>query len=130
MNEKRIVEVKGAAPADLPLSRGVAYGSLLFVSGTVATDLQTGQPLFGTVEQETEQVLKNIEKVLQAAGSGLEHVLKTTVFLTRKQDFAKMNEVYRRYFPARPPARSTVVVELAADYQVEIEAVAYIPGNG
>ncbi len=126
MLQKRVIQVEQTASRNLPLSEGITFGSLVFVSGTVSYDMDTGEPLFGTVEQETEQVIKNIQRVLQAAGSDLECVLKTTVFLTNRTYFDSMNAVYRKYFETKAPARSTLIVDLAADFKVEIEAVAYI----
>jgi len=128
MNRKKlIIKIKQNDTPALPLSLAVQYGSLIFLSGTVSTDLETGEPLLGTVEFETERIIKNIETILEAAGSSLDCVLKTQVFLTDISYFQKMNEVYRIYFPQDQPARSTVGIKLAGDYKLEIEAVAYVP---
>jgi len=126
MEKKKIIKVTGAAPETVPLSPGVSFGPLLFISGQVSKDLKTGNPRPGTIEEETEQVLANIEAILQEAGSSPQHVIKTTVFLRNIEEFPKMNEVYRRHFPGESPARSTVGVTLAGNYKVEIEAVAYV----
>lgn len=126
MEKKKIVKVAGAAPETAPLSPGVSFGPLLFISGQVSKDLKTGNPRPGTIEEETEQVLGNIETILKEAGSSPQHVIKTTVFLRNIEEFQKMNEVYRRHFPGESPARSTVGVTLAGNYKVEIEAVAYV----
>ena len=110
-----------------PLSRAVCYGSLVFVSGTVSEDIETRKPLLGTIESETEQIIKNIEVILKAVGSNLDCVLKTQVFLSDTKYFQQMNDVYRKFFPHDPPARSTIGIKLAGDYKLEIEAVAFIP---
>jgi 2-iminobutanoate/2-iminopropanoate deaminase len=127
MEKKKIIKIREAVPETAPLSPGVSFRSLLFISGQVSKDLKTGNPKLGTIEEETEQVLSNIEAVLKEAGTSSEHVLKTTVFLRDIKDFPKMNEVYRRHFREESPARSTVGVALAGDYKVEVEAVAYVP---
>jgi 2-iminobutanoate/2-iminopropanoate deaminase len=126
-NEKQVISVKGADAPASPLSPAISYGNLIFVSGTVSMDLVTRKPLPGTIEEETEQVIKNIETLLKQAGSSLDCVLKVTVFLPDIKDFAKMNGVYRKYFPNMPPARSTVGIQLAGPSKVEIEAIAYKP---
>lgn len=127
MEKKKIIKVRGAAPETVPLSPGVSFRPFLFISGQVSKDLKTGNPRLGTIEEETEQVLSNIEAILKEAGSSPKYVLKTTVFLRDMKDFPKMNEVYKRHFPEESPARSTVGVALVGDYKVEIEAVAFVP---
>ncbi len=126
MSEKRIVQVSGSAHSNLPLSQATILGSLVFVSGTVAIDLETGNPLIGSIQEETEQVLRNISRILESAGSSLSCVLKTTVFLTDVGYFEPMNQVYRKYFGDAAPARSALIVSLAGSFKVEIEAIAYI----
>ncbi|MBW8003068.1 MAG: RidA family protein [Planctomycetes bacterium] len=126
--EREVVIPKNAAPLNVPLSPAVRYGNLLFVSGQVSTDVEQSKPIVGTIEEETEQALKNLSDLLKGAGSSLECVLKVRVFLRDMKDYSKMNEVYGRYFPKDPPARSTLGnIALAAQYKVEIEAVAFIP---
>ena len=125
--KKRIVRLNENEKIELPLSHAVCYGSLVFVSGNVSLDLQTREPLLGTIEFETERIIKNIETILKSAGSSLDCVLKTQVFLTDIKYFQQMNEVYKKFFPHDPPARSTVGIQLAGDYKVEIEAIAFIP---
>jgi 2-iminobutanoate/2-iminopropanoate deaminase len=127
MEKKKIIKVRSAVAETVPLSPGVLFGRLLFVSGQVSKDLNTGSPRPGAIEEETEQVLKNVEAILEEAGSSSECVLKTTVFLRDIKDFPRMNDVYKKHFPGESPARSTVGVSLAGDYKVEIEAVAYVP---
>ncbi len=114
-----------------PLSQAIRFGDLLFVSGQVAADPESGQPVEGGIREQTERVLENLNAVLEAGGSSLEDVLKTTCFLTDMTDFAAFNEVYSRYFPGRRPARSAIgVAGLAGTYMVEVEAVAGIREAG
>jgi 2-iminobutanoate/2-iminopropanoate deaminase len=112
-----------------PYSPGVIYERLIFVSGQGATDPSTGRMVGPDVESQTEQVLKNIATILEAAGSSLNHVLRCGVFLTDISEFPKMNAVYGRMFGANRPARTTVQVAAlpAPGLRVEIDAVAYIP---
>ena len=99
----------------------------MFASGQIAIDPATGQFAGGTVAEQTERVLKNVAAVLQAAGTSLDKVVKTTVFLADMKDFAEMNEVYTTFFSDAPPARSTVAAAgLPRDARVEIEAVALV----
>jgi 2-iminobutanoate/2-iminopropanoate deaminase len=108
-----------------PYSQAVKAGGFLFMSGQVALDPKTGDLTGADVRQQTERVMENIKGILEAAGSHLHHVVKTTVFLKDMNDFPAMNEVYGRYFSAAPPARSTVqVARLPKDALVEIEVVA------
>ncbi len=122
-----------AAPAAIgPYSQAVrttqapaAPGGLIFTSGQLPIDPATGTFVPGGVAEQTTQVLKNLQAVLEAGGSSLAHVVKTTVFLKDMNDFAAMNTVYASFFPSHPPARSTVeVARLPKDALVEIEAVA------
>jgi 2-iminobutanoate/2-iminopropanoate deaminase len=100
---------------------------MLFVSGQIAIDPASGQILTGDVAQQTERVLKNLRALLEAGGSGMDRVLKTTVFLVDMNEFGAMNEVYARHFPGVKPARSTIEVRrLPKDVKVEIEAIAAI----
>jgi len=99
----------------------------VFCSGQVALDPRTGQFVAGGVAEQTEQVLKNLSAVLEAAGSSLDQVVKTTVFLADMKEFSEMNEVYARFFSEPPPARATVAAAgLPRDARVEIEAVALV----
>ena len=110
-----------------PLSPGIRFGNLVFTSGQVGTDAAGQVP--ADIREQTRNCLDNIQVVLEAAGTNMAHVLKTTVFLTSIQDFAEMNEVYRRAFQGDLPARSTVEVSALArpELKVEIEAVAGLP---
>jgi 2-iminobutanoate/2-iminopropanoate deaminase len=110
-----------------PYSQAVKANGFLFVSGQVALDPKTGEMLSGTIAEQTERTLQNIKGIVEASGSNLGHVVKTTVFLKDMNDFAAMNEVYAKFFTAAPPARSTVqVARLPKDALVEIEVVAVI----
>ncbi|MDX6524718.1 MAG: 2-iminobutanoate/2-iminopropanoate deaminase [Gaiellales bacterium] len=116
------------APAPLggaPYSQAIISGDLVFASGQVPLDPATGALVDGGVSEQTEQVLRNVQFVLEEAGSGLDRVLKTTVFLTDLGSFGAMNEVYARHFTAPYPARSTIEVSaLPAGAAVEIECTA------
>jgi 2-iminobutanoate/2-iminopropanoate deaminase len=122
---KEIIQTEHAPQAIGPYSQAVKANGLIFASGQIPTDPQTGQFVAGGIAEQTEQVLKNLRSVLEAAGSGLEGVVKTTVFLIDMQEFAAMNEVYGRFFKDQPPARATVeAARLPRDARVEIEAIA------
>jgi len=108
-------------------SQGVQWEHLVFTAGQVGTDPATGRPAPGGVREQTRQVLQNVQAILEAAGSGLDNVVKTTCFLADINDFGAFNEVYREFFPTDPPARSTVQVGLVPPWLVEIEAVAVRP---
>jgi 2-iminobutanoate/2-iminopropanoate deaminase len=112
-----------------PYSPAVIYERLLFVSGQGANDPATGKMVGPDIESQTEQVLKNIASILEAAGSGLQHVLRCGVFLTDITEFPKMNAIYARAFGENRPARTTVQVAAlpAPGMRVEIDAVAYVP---
>ncbi len=114
------------APAPIgPYSQAIALGNLLFCSGQIALDPKTNQVVEGGVEEQTQQVLKNIEAVLKANDMNWSHVVKTTIFLTDMSDFVKVNELYARCFSQNPPARSTVAVAgLPKSVKVEIEVLA------
>jgi 2-iminobutanoate/2-iminopropanoate deaminase len=116
------------APAALgPYSQAIKAGGFVYVSGQVAIDPATGEFIGGGIAEQTERVLKNVAAVLAAAGSSLEQIVKTTVFLADMEEFSAMNEVYARFFSAAPPARATVqAARLPKDARVEIEAVALV----
>jgi len=125
MGSKQTVVAEKAPKAIGPYSAAVRFGDLVFTAGQLGMDPQTGELVPGGVEAETRQALNNLKNVLEAAGSSLEHVLKTTVFLRDMNDFAKMNGVYAEYFTENFPARSAVqVAALPKGGAVEIEAVA------
>ncbi len=112
--------------AQVPLSPAVRAGDFVYASGQVPVGAD-GKVVTGGIEAETRQVLENVKAALALAGARMEDVVKTTVWLRDRGDFAAFNEVYRGYFPSEPPARSTVESRLMIDIAVEIEAVAYAP---
>ena len=119
------IATKDAPQAIGPYSQAVKSGGLVFCSGQIALDPASGQVVAGDVAAQTERVLKNLAAVLKAAGSGMNKVVKTTVFLKSMGDFAAMNEVYGKSFQAPFPARSTVeVARLPKDVLVEIDVIA------
>jgi len=108
-----------------PYSQAIRANGFLYLSGQVALDPKTGEMTGADIRQQTERVFENVKGILEAAGSNLHHVVKTTVFLKDMNDFAAMNEVYGKYFTSAPPARSTVQVSrLPKDALVEIEVIA------
>ena len=110
-----------------PYSQAIKVNGLLFVSGQVAIDPKTNESLGGDIVQQTERTLENMKGIVEAAGSKLSHVIKTTVFLKNMNEFAAMNEVYARYFSTAPPARSTVeVARLPKDALIEMELIATV----
>jgi len=124
--KRRQVVMAGKAPKPIgPYSVGIVHGDLVFASGMLGLDPQTMEFVPGGVEAETRQSLNNLKAIVEAAGSSMGKVLKTTVFLRDMADFAKMNAVYGEFFTSEPPARSTVqVAGLPRGGAVEIEAVA------
>jgi 2-iminobutanoate/2-iminopropanoate deaminase len=124
---KNIVQTDNAPKAIGPYSQAVIHNGLVFLSGQIPLDPATGQLIEGDVAKQTERVLENLKAVLEASGSSLGRVLKTTVFLKNMSDFPSMNEVYGRYFAENAPARSTVeAARLPRDVQVEIDAIASV----
>ncbi len=125
MDLKFPVSTTEAPRAIGPYSQGVKAGGFVFVSGQVAIDPVTNQLMEGDIRAQTERVLKNVAAILEAAGSSLDQVVKTTVFLKNMEDFVPMNEVYATFFGSEPPARATVEAsKLPKDMLVEIEAIA------
>jgi len=122
---REVISTKDAPQAIGPYSQAIQANGFVFISGQVAIDPTTQQVISGDVAAQTEQVLKNLTAILNAAGSGLEKVVRSTVFLKNMGDFAAMNQVYGRYFTSEPPARSTVeVARLPKDVLVEIDVIA------
>jgi 2-iminobutanoate/2-iminopropanoate deaminase len=129
MADKSVVRTE-AAPAPFqgaPYSQAIRMGELIFVSGQLALRPGASGLTGATIQEQTEQIFANLRAILEAAGSGLDKLVKTTVFLTDLADFAGMNEVYARHAGDRPPARSTVqVAALPSGALVEIEAIAHL----
>lgn len=125
--QKKVVQTDKAPKAIGPYSQAIRTEAMIYTAGQTGLEPATGELIAGGVEEQTRQVLNNIRSVLEAAGSSLEHVVKTTVFLKDMNDFAKMNSIYAEYFGENPPARSTIAVAaLPKGGLVEIEAVALI----
>ncbi len=122
---REVIATKNAPQAIGPYSQAIKANGFIFISGQICIDPATGQIISGDVAAQTERVLKNLSAVLTVAGSGLDRVVRTTVFLKSMGDFATMNEVYARFFTTAPPARSTVEVgRLPKDVLVEVDAIA------
>ena len=127
MIQHQAIATEAAPSAIGPYSQAIRWGSMIFCSGQVPVDPRSGELVAGSIADQTEQVVANVKAVLEAAGSSLRQVVKTTVFLTSMEQFAAMNEVYARHFPEPFPARSTVAVAgLPRGAMVEIETVAYL----
>jgi 2-iminobutanoate/2-iminopropanoate deaminase len=119
------IQTENAPAAIGPYSQAIKAGGFVFASGQIPIDPQTGQFVAGGIAEQTRQVLQNLGAVLEAAGSSLDLVVKTTVFLADMKEFSGMNEVYATFFSSPPPARATVAAAgLPRDARVEIEAVA------
>ncbi len=122
---KKIIATDAAPKAIGPYSQAVVHNGLAFLSGQIPLDPATGQLIEGGIEEQTVRVIENVKAVLAACGSSLDKVLKTTVFVKDMGEFAKMNEVYTKYFGENPPARSTVeAARLPRDVRVEIDCIA------
>jgi 2-iminobutanoate/2-iminopropanoate deaminase len=124
---KKTISTERAPKAIGPYSQAVVSNGFAFLSGQIPLDPATGKLIEGDVAAQTVRVLENLKTVLEACGSSLGKVVKTTVFLKDMGDFARMNEVYAGYFPDNPPARSTVeAARLPRDVRVEIECIAAV----
>jgi 2-iminobutanoate/2-iminopropanoate deaminase len=125
---REAISTTNAPAAAGPYSQAIVAGDLVFCAGQVPLDPTTGDAVQGTIEEQTERVLKNVGAVLDAAGVGFADVVKTSVFLSDINDFAAMNGVYGGFFPDPPPARTTVgVAALPRGVKVEIEVIARRP---
>lgn len=124
---REIVSTEKAPGAIGPYSQAIKTSGMLFCSGQIPIDPETGEFVSNDIAEQTEQVLKNLSAVLEAGGTTLGNVVKTTVFLADMSDFAAMNEVYGRYFNDNKPARATVqAARLPRDARVEIECIAVV----
>lgn len=125
MAQKRVVATEGAPQAIGPYSQAIVHAGLIYCSGQIPLDPATGRIVDGDIAEQTARVLENLKAVLEEAGSSLDRVLKTTVFLQDISEFSLFNEVYARYFHVNPPARATVeVARLPRDSRIEIECIA------
>ena len=125
--ERKIVVSEKAPKAIGPYSVGVIAGNFVFTAGQIGIDRNTGEIVEGGIQTQTRQALTNVKYILEEAGSNMDQVIKTTVFLKDMNDFAKMNEVYGSFFQVNPPARSAVqIAKLPKDAIVEIEVVAVL----
>ncbi len=123
--QKEIVSTKNAPKAIGPYSQAVRFDNLIFVSGQIPIEPQSGEIVKGNIEEQTKQVLENLKNILEAGGSSLQNVLRTTIFLTNLDHYTTVNETYSQYFEEFPPARSTVQVsKLPKDVHIEIDAIA------
>jgi 2-iminobutanoate/2-iminopropanoate deaminase len=124
---KQIIFTEKAPKAIGPYSQAVKIGHFIFTSGQIAINPNTGSLVTGSIEAETEQVMENLKAVLEEGGASLDSIIKTTIFIKDMNQFSLINEVYGKYFPENPPARSCVeVAKLPKDVNIEIEAVALI----
>ena len=127
MPRKQIISTNRAPAAVGPYSQAVKVGDFIYTAGQIPLEPQTGALVEGGIEAQTRQAMQNLAAVLEAAGSSLTQVVKTTIFVTDINDFATVNQVYGSFFTDRPPARSTVqVAALPLGAKVEIEAVAIL----
>jgi 2-iminobutanoate/2-iminopropanoate deaminase len=124
---KQIIKTDRAPQAIGPYSQAIKARGFVYASGQIPIDPATGQFVAGGITEQTEQVMKNVAAVLEAAGSRLDQIVKTTVFLADMEEFAAMNEVYAKFFASDPPARATVqAAGLPRNARVEIEVVALV----
>jgi len=128
MPEKIIVTSRRAPAPKGPYSQAIIHQGILYVSGQIPLDPHSGEPKRGTIQEETEIVLNNLKAIIEDAGAKMEDVIKITCYLTDIKDFAGFNSVYERFFPDRPPARTTVqVAGLPLGVKVEIDAIIGMP---
>ncbi len=129
MSLKKEVVISDKAPEAIgPYSAGMKLGNMVYTAGQIPVDRVTGKVVEGGISAEARQSLTNLKHVLESAGSGLAHVVKTTCFLADMGEFAEFNAVYAEFFTDNPPARATVAVKtLPLNVRVEVEAIAYIP---
>jgi 2-iminobutanoate/2-iminopropanoate deaminase len=127
MAELKRIQTEKAPHAIGPYSQGIVAGNMLYTAGQIALDPATGELTGGDIAAQTKRVLDNLSAILQAAGSSLDRVVKTTVYLSDMGEFSAMNDVYSTYFSSHKPARSTVqAARLPRDVKVEIDAIAVV----
>jgi len=128
--KKRAVQTDRAPKAIGPYSQAIQAGNMIFLSGQIPLDPKTGEVVLGDIRKQTVRVLENLKGVLESQNLGMEDVVKTTIFLKNLDHFNQVNDVYSAYFSSSPPARSTVeVARLPRNVEIEIEAIALIPGH-
>jgi len=126
---KKIIETANAPAAIGPYSQAVSVDGWVFLSGQIPLDPSTGKIISEDIARQTEQVMNNIKAVVEKVGGTMQHIVKTTIYLKDMDDFAKVNETYKKYFPSEPPARATVQVSrLPKDVSVEIDAIVFVKG--
>ena len=124
---KNIIQTSNAPEPIGPYSQAVSNGNMLFVSGQIPLDPQTGELVTGNIEEETHRVMSNIQAILQSGGTDFSQVVKCSIFVKDLNDFSRINQVYGDYFPQQPPARETVEVNrLPKDVNVEISCIAIV----
>ena len=125
--QKTVISTNNSPAAIGPYSQAIRFNELVFVSGQIPIDPESGKVIKGNIKEQTKQVLENLKNILQAGGSSLPNVLRTTIFLSDMDDYAMVNETYAQYFESSPPARSTIQVSrLPRDVHIEIDAIAYV----
>lgn len=123
--DKIVIQTDKAVKPGGPYSQGIKVGDTFYVAGFVGISPETGKVVEGGIKEQATQVMENIKAVLEAGGSSMSDVVKTTVFLTRMEDFSGMNEVYKAYFPNDPPVRTTVGIKLPLpELLIEIDVIA------
>ena len=122
---KKVISTQKAPAAIGPYSQAIGFGNLLFISGQIPVNPETGETIKGDIEDQTVQIMTNLKAILESAEMGLQDVVKTTIFLRKLEDFDRVNNVYKSYFESNPPARTTVgVSRLPKDVDIEIDAIA------
>ena len=129
MIEKQILHSDDSPQWSDPIAPATAWNGLIFASGELGADPATERPVAPDVASQTRQALRNLNATLQAGGSSLEHVLKVNAYLNDPDDYDEFNRVFAEEFPSLPPARTTIGVHLIGEFAVEIELVAYVPGQ-
>ena len=128
--KKRVIQTDKAPKAIGPYSQAIQAGNMIFLSGQIPLDPRTGEVVLGDIRKQTVRVLENLKGMLESQNLGMEDVVKTTIFLKNMDYFNQVNDVYGTYFSSSPPARSTVeVARLPRNVEIEIEAIALIPGH-
>ncbi len=126
--QKRVISTNNAPGAIGPYSQAIGLNNLLFISGQIPIDPRSGVVVKGGICEQTRQVLENLKGILEAGGAGMQHVVRTTIYLVSMDDYAAVNESYAQYFTDHPPARSTIQVsKLPKEVLIEIDAIAFIP---